>query len=484
MNIYFWLFFTTKIAIVLLVPFTSSLVPKVMLLIWDIHINTRYQDKILTELKTIFSTYPDEKNIIFFGDYVYHFAYDRNALLQLYKLFLELFDQGKTIYILAGNHDRLGSSFVFEEAQKAFDIISKKEFGMENIGKVKFITKPILEKIEGEEILLLPFFLPEEHETNTYSPKNERLKSISDFAALLEKSTNKHEAFSWYINKSLAEQIDKFNQQKNQWNEVFLNDWIIPTTWEILSTNEVKWLNISKAVVYKNPNLTIFHHYYINGTSFPGQKSKFNYKDIAIHEWFLDIPNIKFISGHLHQPFTHNNYLCLGSVWSTSSLETNQNKYVFQYDTTNKKVTALPLMINPQVTIRSKGTVTETILLTELKAINEVNKGYFSSPARDITFKEDPKPNLTNISLTLNVEHIDYDKIDELIDPDLRTACKDIRLKKDMENIDSILSSFKVSSDDLSGFSDWKNILQMYMQKKFGNDYPKYEKALKELKLL
>ena len=74
--------------------------------------------------------------------------------------------------------------------------------------------------------------------------------------------------------------------------------------------------------------------------------------------------------------------------------------------------------------------------------------------------------------------------MDELIDPDLRTACKDIRLKKDMENMDSLLNSFKVSSDDLNGFSDRKNILQEYMQKKFGNDYPKYEKVLKELKLL
>ena len=103
-----------------------------MLLVGDIHINTRYQDKILTELKTIFSAYPDEKTIIFFWDYVYHFAYDRNALLQLYKLFLELFEQGKDVYILAGNHDRLGSSFVFEEAQKAFDIIQNAELWIQN----------------------------------------------------------------------------------------------------------------------------------------------------------------------------------------------------------------------------------------------------------------------------------------------------------------------------------------------------------------
>lgn len=141
-------------------------------------------------------------------------------------------------------------------------------------------------------------------------------------------------------------------------------------------------------------------------------------------------------------------------------------------------------MINPQVTIRTKEVLDEAALLKELQAINEVNKGYFSSPSRDINFKEDLKPNLQNISLTLQVEQIDYDKMNELIDPELRKSCKDIRLKKDMENMDSLLNSFKVSSDDLNGFSDRKNILQEYMQKKFGNDYPKYEKILKELKLL
>lgn len=415
-----------------------------MLLVWDIHINTRYQDKILTGLRDIFSVYPDEKTIVFFWDYVYHFAYDRNALLQLYKLFLELFGQGKSVYILSWNHDRLGNSFVFEEAQKAFDIIQNTEFSMQNKkwGKIKFVTKPLLENIEGEDILFMPFFLSWENEELNYVPKNEKLKSISDFSTLLEKSNHKHEQFSWYINKFLTEQISN------------------------------------------NPNLTIFHHYYINGTTFPWQKSKFNYKDIALNEQFLDIPSIKLVSGHLHQAFTHNNYLCLWSIRSTSSLESNQNKYVFQYDTKNKKVTAIPLMINPQVMIRPKEILDETALLKELQGINETNKSYFSSPAWNIEFKEDLQANIKNISLTLNVEHIDYDKMDELIDENLRNACKDIRLKKDSENMDSLLNSFKVSSDDLNGFSDWKDILQEYMQKKFGNDYPKYEKVLKELKLL
>jgi len=175
---------------------------------------------------------------------VYHFAYDRNALLQLYKFFLELLAEGKDVYVLAGNHDWLGSSFVFEEAQKAFDIIQNMEFRAQNpeSGSIQFITKPTKITIENEEILLLPFFLPGDHTEINYTPNNERLKAINEFSTLLQKSTNKSEAFSGYINQVITEALDK------------------------------------------NPNLPIFHHYYINGTPFPGQKSRFTYKDIALHE--------------------------------------------------------------------------------------------------------------------------------------------------------------------------------------------------------
>jgi len=85
-------------------------------------------------------------------------------------------------------------------------------------------------------------------------------------------------------------------------------------------------------MVEKEKNLTVIHHHYINNTKFPGQKSIFHYKDVALDEAFLDMPDIKMISGHLHQAFAHKNYLCTGSVRSTSSLETNQMKYLRTYN--------------------------------------------------------------------------------------------------------------------------------------------------------
>lgn len=109
-----------------------------MLLIGDIHITTRVKDALLDQLRTFVAKHPDEQHIVFVGDYVYHFAYDRAASLALYSFFIELFEQGKTIYVLAGNHDWLTDSFVYAEAKKAFDLLH----GAHN-NKLYFITEPM-----------------------------------------------------------------------------------------------------------------------------------------------------------------------------------------------------------------------------------------------------------------------------------------------------------------------------------------------------
>ena len=127
-----------------------------MLLIWDIHLTSRIKDKLLNSLKTFIQEHNEEKNLIFLGDFVYHFSYDRNALLELYDLFLELYTQWKNLYILAWNHDRLGNTFVFEEWRKAFEILSR--IGDKD-NEICFITKPIVKEIEWKNICFLPAML-------------------------------------------------------------------------------------------------------------------------------------------------------------------------------------------------------------------------------------------------------------------------------------------------------------------------------------
>jgi hypothetical protein len=53
---------------------------------------------------------------------------------------------------------------VFEEARRTFEAVNDVFENNQKKGKLEFITKPKVEKIEGENILFLPYFL----EVNKY----------------------------------------------------------------------------------------------------------------------------------------------------------------------------------------------------------------------------------------------------------------------------------------------------------------------------
>ena len=200
-----------------------------MLLIWDIHLNSRIKDKLLNSLKSFIQEHNEEKNLIFLWDFVYHFSYDRNALLDLYDLFLELYSQWKNLYILAWNHDRLGNTFVFEEGRKAFEVLSRVNNWDDEIC---FITKPFVKEIEWKNICFLPAML--EIDEKDY-PWIEELKDEKYTEEM--KSKNKNLTFSAQLNLV----IDRFTK--------------------------------------KYSDLVLIHHYYVEWVSFPWQKAKFSFKN-------------------------------------------------------------------------------------------------------------------------------------------------------------------------------------------------------------
>ena len=232
-------------------------------------------------------------------------------------------------------------------------------------------------------------------------------------------------------------------------------------------------------------DLLVVHHYYINNTKFPGQKSKFSYKDVALHEDILNQEQIRLVSGHLHQAFSLNNYLCLGSVRSTTPLESNQMKYLFSYNPNQKTMEATEIAINPYLVQEYTGTaITQEDILAQYEWIRQQSKQNISSPVWDVTYKESPV-DLHHVSLSIKTDSIDYQKIDQYIAPQLRQDIKDIKLKKDSVELDQLLKNFEISAKNLStGFADWKDILKSYLQQKHSTDYEKYETKLKEMKLL
>jgi hypothetical protein len=56
----------------------------------------------------------------------------------------------------------------------------------------------------------------------------------------------------------------------------------------------------------------------------------------------------------------------------------------------------------------------------------------------------DPKKTV----LTLKVKHLDYEKIDEALAPELRNQLSDFRLKKTSEKVDDLLSQLEKPDGD------------------------------------
>lgn len=415
-----------------------------MLLIWDIHLNSRIKDKLIQTLKSFIQDHEEEKNLVFLGDFVYHFSYDRNTLLELYELFLELYAQWKNLYILAGNHDRLGNTFVFEEGKKAFEILSKLK---NSDNEICFITKPMVKEIEWKNICFLPAMLE----------IDER-----DFPWIDDLKDEKYKEELKTKNKNL-----KFSAQLNLILERFTN---------------------------KYSNLTLIHHYYIEWVAFPWQKSKFWFKDRAISSHWLDNKNLQIISWHLHQAFLFKNYLCTWSIWATSPLETDQIKYFFirkdwqffaQETWINYYFTMDRKKGNADLFTQSFHAITENDIVSHRKSLQTSTKENFIQNWIKIETKFNDNLDLKNVSLSIWVEKLQYDNMSEFIDPKLQQSLQNVQLKKNINSTENLLE--QLDKPDLAGqlnFWNWLELLKKFLKKQYPDDYEEYEKLLQDMKIL
>ncbi len=440
-----------------------------MLLIWDLHINSRVKDRVIDGMRKYIQDNNQEKNIIFLWDYVYHFSYDRVALLQLYNFFLELFSQWKNVYVLAGNHDWVGNTFVFEEAKRTFETINevRSEKWDVRVGKLEFITTPRVENIEGDDVLFLPYFLDNNQVLEiALQARNDRLneniiQEIEKNIKILSESKKKNERISAKVNQILLDYVNKYD------------------------------------------NLTVIHHYYVEWINFPWQRGRFYFNDIAISKLFCDLKNIKMISGHLHQWFVYKNYFCTGSVWNTSPLEVNQAKMLFKYS--NWKLKAKMFFVNPYILIDNgevKNDKNKPPLITPSKGdktkvdeefvenfldnmINENKENYSWSEVWNVDFNSEYKIEDKDISVSIKVEDLNYDEIYDYVDEDLFKKLKDVKLKKNLKVTKDLFEKLDIEWKNLSQwFSDWKNLLKDYLTNKYPEEFEKYLDFLKEEKIL
>ena len=413
-----------------------------MLLIWDIHLNSRIKDKLLNSLKSFIQEHNEEKNLIFLWDFVYHFSYDRNALLELYDLFLELYTQWKNLYILAWNHDRLGNTFVFEEWRKAFEILSR----MKNSdNEICFITKPFVKEIEWKNICFLPAMLEIDEKDFPWIDDLKDQKYAEEM-----KSKNKNLTFSTQLNLV----VERFTK--------------------------------------KYSDLTLIHHYYVEWVSFPWQKAKFSFRDRALSQHWLDQTNLQIISWHLHQAFAYKNYLCTWSLRATSPLEIDQIKYFWIWN--DGIFTAHETGINYYFTMERKTgnadlfsqsfqAISENDILSHRKYLQ--NSDNFKDAKFTVETNHKDSLDLKNVSLSLSVEKLQYDNMDEFVELKLQQSLQSVQLKKDTKSTEKLLE--QLEKPDLAGqlsFWNWLELLKKFLKKQYPDDYEEYEKLLQEMKIL
>ena len=212
----------------------------------------------------------------------------------------------------------------------------------------------------------------------------------------------------------------------------------------------------------KYQNLTIIHHYYFDNVAFPGQKSKFSFKNVALSSQWLDDRDLQFISGHLHQAFYHKNYLCAGSIRATSPLEENQIKGFRSY--TDNQLSFHESPVNYYYLIDSGQLQSQSLFggepvalsLKDIQSHHEIlekklKENLISAPFT-VQFHFSEQVEMKAITLSLRVEELNYQKMDTFVSPELQKELQDIKLKKQQANVDDLLE--KLQKPDSASLKD------------------------------
>lgn len=405
-----------------------------MLLFGDIHCTSAIIDDLIEWMDTHIKNHPEEKSLVFLWDYVYHFSYDRKALIKLFWFFVKRAKEWKDVYVLAWNHDWISNHFVFSEWELLLEAFER------GVGWwiLKFITSAEILHIEGQDILFFPY---------TKIGKQEGVDTtVWDF---LIASDNANEQRSWYANAFLSSLIEK-RKNAHPWKK-----------------------------------LVVMHHRYTNKTSFPWQFAQFSYRSPALSEFFMDDWNISLISGHLHQPFAYKNYLCCWSLWSTSPLETNQLKYFFVMHK-DLSVTAKEYHHNPYISFDfSWEQLENTAVMNAIQSVRNESQKHLEAGEYTLRFEE-TSVDLWKTTLYVLNETVTTNDLHAFCNEELLQTVRDIKVKTKRRAMGELLEQLQDASLSLDeSISDRKTLLKRFLISRYGEeDALLYEELLQWLKII
>lgn len=191
------------------------------------------------------------------------------------------------------------------------------------------------------------------------------------------------------------------------------------------------------------------------------------------------------ISGHLHQPFCYENYICTGSMRHTSPLEVNQQKYSIHYTAITKKRTLLPISYNPYISLpRGDTPIDEHFIEAHIATIQEnQTKSFLANTKFSVDILDAHHPLLRNhLSITLTTDNGAHQDPYTIVEPETAKKLASLTIKQHTRVASTLLEALDSASLELhERFSDRKILLQSFLEQKYGERSQEYKNLLQEL---
>ena len=138
---------------------------------------------------------------------------------------------------------------------------------------------------------------------------------------------------------------------------------------------------------------------------------------------------------------------------------------------------------NADLFTQSFQAISENDILLHWKSLQNSDNFQDASFTVETNYKD--SLDMKNVSLSLSVEKLQYDNMDEFVEPKLQQSLQNVQLKKDTKSTEKLLE--QLEKPDLAGqlsFGNWLELLKKFLKKQYPDDYEEYEKLLQEMKIL
>ena len=138
---------------------------------------------------------------------------------------------------------------------------------------------------------------------------------------------------------------------------------------------------------------------------------------------------------------------------------------------------------NADLFTQSFQAISENDILSHWKSLQNSDNFKDASLTVEANYKDNL--DMKNVSLSLSVEKLQYDNMDEFVEPKLQQELQNVQLRKNTKSNEKLLEQLeKPDLAEEQSFGNWLELLRKFLKEKYSSDYEEYEKLLQEMKIL